>query len=87
MFNDDEWLKKVINDATKGIADFKARSGNADLDAFRGVTRSLVKGALNALDEVIALYESGKKRRELEEKLNLLYRHLDYLKRLCDGEV
>ncbi len=87
MFNDDEWLKKVIDDATKGILDFKARSGNADLDAFRGVTRSLVKGALNTLDEIISLYERGKRKEELKEKLGLLYHHLDYLKRLCDGNI
>lgn len=87
MYNDEEWLRKVIEDATKGIPDFRAGSGNVDLDAFRGVTRSLVRNALNTLDEIISLYKSGKKKEELGEKLSLLYHHLDYLKRLCEGEV
>lgn len=54
------------------------------IDRIRGVTRSLVTGALDILEK---MHEDCQKSPELQDNFYQLYHCLDFLKRFCDGRV
>ena len=83
MTNKQKWVDELIKECKKN---FKDQNKN-DLDTFKGVTKSIVRDALKALDKTWALWELEPDSKNLREQFHLLEHYLAYLIRFCEGKA
>jgi len=80
MNRDKFWLEKILNEV-------QTQMQENSLEGFKAVIKNLDANAMKVLDEAEKLWKKEANSKKMRQKLSLLRRYLEHMKRFCEGRV